>query len=54
MLEQVKWIAEKIEYGAKILSWAAHALGSFPVPDKKEPKEPGNTNTSAKVAVDAE
>ena len=42
MLEQVQWIAKKLEYGAKILGWAARSLGSFPLPDKEEPKENRN------------
>jgi len=54
MLEQVQWIAKKIEYGAKILNWAAYALGSFPIPDKEEPKENRITNASAKLSVNPE
>lgn len=52
MLEQVQWIAKKLEYGAKILGWAARSLGTFPLPDKEEPKENRNANASPAMAND--
>ena len=39
MLEQVKAIAKKIEYGSKVLAWAADCLGSFPIYEKEKARE---------------